>query len=266
MSERGVFAVDRGIFDHSVFAREPFTQREAWLWLIAEAAYKPRTKRAGGQVVSLKRGQLCHSVRFMADAWQWSKSRVDRFLDVIENQDMIRRESGTKTLLLTICKYDEYQRVSLPDRDNIGTDSGTRAGQERDKLEDIKNKEQETVAKATVRRHADWPEDYADQLWEIFPRKTEKKAGIDALKALYRADRVSWLEIVDGVERLFGCDPKFVPALARWVRGERWKDEQLPPPRAGPFVRKITGRSQLAAALDLGIPDEPGNAYPRLAN
>lgn len=83
MSERGVFAVDRGIFDHSVFAREPFTQREAWIWLIAEAAYKPRTKRSDGKVISLERGQLCHSIRFMAEAWQWSKSRVDRFLDVL---------------------------------------------------------------------------------------------------------------------------------------------------------------------------------------
>jgi len=52
MSERGVFAVDRGIFDHSVFAREPFTQCEAWIWLIAEAAYKPRTKRSDGKIIN----------------------------------------------------------------------------------------------------------------------------------------------------------------------------------------------------------------------
>lgn len=83
------------------------------------------------------------------------------------------------------------------------------------------------------RRHADWPEDFAEQLWEIYPRKTEKKAGMEALARLHRADRVSWLEIVNGVEHLFGCDPQFVPALARWLKGERWKDEQIrsrPPP------------------------------------
>lgn len=83
------------------------------------------------------------------------------------------------------------------------------------------------------RRHDDWPEDFAEQLWEIYPRKTEKKAGMEALARLHRADRVSWLEIVNGVEHLFGCDPQFVPALARWLKGERWKDEQIrsrPPP------------------------------------
>src|SRR5690242_8267379 len=97
MSERGVFAVDRGIWDHALFAAEPFSEREAWIWLVSEAAYKPRSRRADGKVIVTERGQLCHAVRFMAEAWQWSKPRVDRFLDRLENQDMIRRERGTRT-------------------------------------------------------------------------------------------------------------------------------------------------------------------------
>jgi len=32
----GFFAVDRGIFDNPSFAAEPFTQREAWMWLVAQ--------------------------------------------------------------------------------------------------------------------------------------------------------------------------------------------------------------------------------------
>ncbi|MBN9453236.1 MAG: hypothetical protein J0I42_14910 [Bosea sp.] len=141
MSERGVFAVDRGIFEHPAFQREPFTQREAWLWLVAEAAFKERSKRADGKVIHLQRGQLCHSIRFMAEAWQWSKSRVDRFLTMLENRDMLRSEIGTRIPIITICNYCEYQRVSLPERDKSGTTSGTRAGQERDKLEDTENTE-----------------------------------------------------------------------------------------------------------------------------
>lgn len=141
MSERGVFAVDRGIFTDPDFAHEPFTEREAFLWLVSEAAWKPHGKRADGKVVDLKRGQLVHAVRFMAEAWQWSKSRVDRFLDRLENRDMIKRDRGTRTPIITICKYDAFQRVSLPDRDNSGTTAGTSAGQQRDKLEDRETKE-----------------------------------------------------------------------------------------------------------------------------
>lgn len=45
-----------------------------------EAAYRPHRRNAVGSVVELDRGQLCASVRYMAQAWSWSKSRVNRFL------------------------------------------------------------------------------------------------------------------------------------------------------------------------------------------
>jgi hypothetical protein len=139
MSERGVFAVDRGIFNHPVFADEPLTEREAWQWLIAEAAWRERAKRVGSVVVKLKRGQLAASVRFMAEAWGWSKSRVGRFLDRLKIETMVSTDNGTGVLVITICNYDKYQRVSLPTGTESGTQTGTAAGQQRDKLEDIKN-------------------------------------------------------------------------------------------------------------------------------
>ncbi len=138
MSDRGVFAVDRGIFTDDLFADEAFTEREAWLWLIAEAAWKARRVRAGTAAVELARGQLCHSVRFMAEAWQWSKSRVDRFLSKLEKRDAISRTGGTATAIITVCRYDEFQRVALPERDSDGTGAGTDLGQQRDKRESIK--------------------------------------------------------------------------------------------------------------------------------
>lgn len=139
MSTRGVFAVDRGVFGHEVFADEPFTQREAWIWLIGEAAWKPRTRNIGGKVVSLERGQLAASLRFMAERWGWEKDAVARFLVRLKKHDMIATDSATGLSVITICNYGEYQRVSLPDAtySETGTATGTR--QERDKREDIKN-------------------------------------------------------------------------------------------------------------------------------
>ena len=76
MSARGVFAVDRGIWEHPVFAREPFSEREAFIWLVGEAAFRSRRVRlASGAIVELARGQLAHSLRFMASKWCWSEAR-----------------------------------------------------------------------------------------------------------------------------------------------------------------------------------------------
>lgn len=104
MSRGGVFAVSRGVFDHPFFAKEPYTEREAWLWLVGEAAWEPRKARVGNDMIMLQRGQLAHSERFMAQRWGWNKSRVHRFLIRLKIEAMLDRESNR----ITICNYDKY--------------------------------------------------------------------------------------------------------------------------------------------------------------
>jgi hypothetical protein len=141
LSERGVFAVDRGIWDHPSFANEPLTEREAWQWLISEAAFKPRKKRVGNSVFDLARGQLACSIRFMAEAWQWKKDKVARFLKRIEIETMIATQPRHDATIITICKYDIYQRVSLPSIVETETSNATPTRHQRDKLEDTKSTE-----------------------------------------------------------------------------------------------------------------------------
>jgi hypothetical protein len=119
VSERGVFAVDRGLFDHPRFAPEPFTEREAWQWMIGEAAYRAHTRRVGSATVSLSRGQMAHSIRFMAEKWKWTEARVRRFLSRLKGAPpkidaMIDAAIDAGVTVVTICNYDKYQKVSLP--------------------------------------------------------------------------------------------------------------------------------------------------------
>lgn len=101
------------------------------MWLVMEASWKDRTKRIGSVVVDLKRGQLAASIRFMADAWGWEKSTVDRFLKRLEKRDMIGTDSGTGVSIVTIRKYNDYQggaadsgTAEKPKRDSSGTAAG----------------------------------------------------------------------------------------------------------------------------------------------
>lgn len=98
----------------------------------------------------------------------------------------------------------------------------------------------------SARKHA-WPDDFADQVWSAYPRKTEKKAGIEALARIHRADRVAWPDLVSGIEGLGDSDPQFVPALARWLKGERWKDER---PQARPPPHRQAKRNTALDGLD----------------
>lgn len=109
--KRGLFTVDRGVFEHSAFAAEPFTEREAWLWIVSEAGWTDRSVRLGKgyDTVELKRGQLTHSLRFMADKWDWKKDRVARFLKMLEKRDMIATHSETGQTVITVCNYEKFQ-------------------------------------------------------------------------------------------------------------------------------------------------------------
>lgn len=200
MSERGVIAIDRGVFDHDCFADEPFTEREAWMWLIAEAAWKARTRRIGRVVVNLARGQLAASLRFMAERWGWNKDKVDRFLARLKNRDMIATDSATGISVITICNYNNYQKVSLPDATSAATQTETEVRQQRDKRESIKNIEVDSEANASD----------AGGVADV-PRETKKPVYTDSRHEL-------WGEAVPILVSLGASERAARSNIGRWLR------------------------------------------------
>jgi hypothetical protein len=215
MSERGVFAVDRGIWDHPMFnTGEPFSRREAWLWLLSAAAWKPMTVIRSGRPIKLARGQLVHSLRFLAEKWVWTKSKVERFLIELKTETAIGTESGTGSTVITICKYDEYQKTSLPHRDAPETAIGTRSGHDRDKEESIQNIQIDSVANATA---ADAASEAAVRSDSEKPVYTDSKhelwgEGVPILVSLGLTDRAArsnigrWLrDVSDDAQQVLGA-------------------------------------------------------------
>lgn len=153
MSE-GWVSLHRGWRDNPIFRGE-FSRADAWIWLIESACWKPTRTRIKGETVMLDRGELSFALRFMADKWGWSKSRVDRFLCDLRAESMIKTRSkiGTETghkagqgqSIVTICNYAKYQDSGETNRDNGDTKTGTTAGQQRDK-EEQGNKEISRIA------------------------------------------------------------------------------------------------------------------------
>lgn len=158
---RNVFAVARSIWDDSDFASEPFTEREAFMWLVSSAAWKDIRARGNAGAVDLKRGEFSFATRFLAEKWQWSKSRVDRFIQRIENRGMIRDTSRDSAKVYSVSKYNYFQVVGMPKRDSARDSewdtSGTEAGHERDKEETGKQDNRETKKEEARSAGADAP-------------------------------------------------------------------------------------------------------------
>lgn len=146
----GFITLHRGWRDNPIFNDREFSRGDAWIWLIENACWKPTRVRIKGDTVTLDRGELSYSVRYIADAWGWSKSRVDRFFDALRDEGMIETRSKNGTTadhkagqgqsIISICNYGKYQDIDSDERDNSGTETGTTAGQQRDNSGTNKNK------------------------------------------------------------------------------------------------------------------------------
>lgn len=128
MAESGYIRLHRAIWDHPVFRKEAFTEQQAFEWLISFAAWKPRQQRLGDHLIKLERGQVVGALRFLAENWRWSKSKVERFLERLKTEQMIETHTETGITIITVCNYDEYQGGE----DDAGTAAGSGAGNVRD--------------------------------------------------------------------------------------------------------------------------------------
>jgi len=137
----GWYRMHRGWMDHPVFRGDEFSRRDAFQWLIQEACFKPTDVRVASTIITLQRGQLAHSLRYLAKAWGWSEPRVRRFLKATQEAKIIDASADAGQTVITICNYEKYQvspRAADADRDAVATqarcvgDAKKKEGKERE--------------------------------------------------------------------------------------------------------------------------------------
>jgi len=96
----GWIRVARNVFDHGVFAHEPFSEREAWLWLVAKAAWKDTDIQVETTGEALRK------------AWSWnSRSRVARVLRRLEAEGFLSVKEQDKSILIIMQKNSSMFEV-----------------------------------------------------------------------------------------------------------------------------------------------------------
>lgn len=197
----GWYRLHRGWQDHAVFRNEPFSRRDAFVWLIENAAYERIKIDIAGAEHWLERGQVGHSLRFMAKAWKWDEARVRRFIASLRKAQIIDAAADAGQTIITIRKYEVYQtRERAPDapgdaaatQDRRSTDAKYKEG----KKEEEKGQQRDAVRYAfegsTIRLSA---EDLArwSQTYSAIPDLRAELASIDGWYAGQPVDgRKGW--------------------------------------------------------------------------
>jgi hypothetical protein len=251
----GYYLMHRGWRDNPVFAPEPYTEREAWEWLIEHAAFADRQERVGRQMVDLRRGQVPVSVRKLADSWQWSKSRVQRYLAKLASASMVGTVEVLDGTILSLCKYETYQDPTLSRTASGGTLAGQRTGQRQGHGAGHRKAAQAhcdpclfddesasggtlggtpngTISGTEIRtkegkEHIGDPDLLFDQWWEEVPRKAGKGQARIAFRAAL--GKAPFDVLLSGIQRYRqdrdGQDSRFTKHPATWLNGECWSDE-----------------------------------------
>jgi DNA replication protein DnaD len=101
----------RSRFENPLFEGEKYCKGYAWDWLVSNAAWKEKRVDVKGKIITLQRGQLSYSERFLAKAWGWSHGSVQRFLLRLQNEKMIRIETESGQSIISVCNYNKYQDI-----------------------------------------------------------------------------------------------------------------------------------------------------------
>lgn len=108
--------INRKLFHHHLWKEQrTYSRFEAWLDLLQAARFEDTEAKMliGCKMVKWVRSQLPASLRYLSARWQWSTKKVSSFIDLLESELMIHKETVKETgqTIITICNYDTYNTV-----------------------------------------------------------------------------------------------------------------------------------------------------------
>ena len=101
--------------------KEPFDKRSAWIDLIMMANHEDRQVMFNGKFIEVKRGEKITSLKQLSERWRWSRSKVKRFLNLLESGSMIELKTKQRYTSYKVVNYNVYQNEDISKRNEVET-------------------------------------------------------------------------------------------------------------------------------------------------
>lgn len=235
----GYYAMYRGWMNHPAIAEKIYSRRDAWCWLIENAAWSPMRKPWKNKIIVVNRGQVAASIRVLAEEWGWSVNRVVRFLDVLKTDTMVDTQTDTGMTIITICNYNEYQ-AGIKQTD-------TQADTQADTVTDTTKRREKNIRKNNTplppsgesqvafsleaeNENIDLPEDRFPVFMKIYPNKKDRSR---AKKSWDKATLAADPETIIAAAHQYAAEckkdkrpdsAKYIKHAATWLNNACWTD------------------------------------------
>lgn len=111
MSSKGFILLHRAIQDHWIYdEKRTFSKYEAWLDLLMMVNHSDNKVMQDGEFVTVKRGERITSIRELMNRWGWSNTKVNNFLKLCQEDNMIECIiHPKKKTVIKIVNYEKWQ-------------------------------------------------------------------------------------------------------------------------------------------------------------
>ena len=193
MSKKGYIRLHRQLQECWVWNGERYSRGQAWVDLILMANHKDVKMPIGENIEIIKRGQFVTSISKLADKWMWSFNTVKKFLNLLENDNMLTRKSDNSKTVITIINYELYQYSGDENEDNVDrpldrpTDrptngQGNEQGANRVTDTLIPNNNDNNDNKCIKNDKENIYSVHFEEFWKAYPRKKEKAKAYKCYK------------------------------------------------------------------------------------
>lgn len=106
----GWIKIHRSITSHWLYSeKRTYSKLEAWYDILLNVNFIDNKVMLKGKLYEVKRGESILSYESWGKRWNWDKSKVRRFFNLLQNDSMIELKCDNTTTHLTVCKYESYQ-------------------------------------------------------------------------------------------------------------------------------------------------------------
>lgn len=139
MNEKGWIRLHRQFMDQPAYFSEPFCRNMAWVDLLLLANHKPGIIFKRGNKIELKPGEVGYAQDSLAERWKWSRGKVIRFLNDLQNDGQIVQQKSKVVTKIIIANYKRYQSQIPQDDTTESTTDGRQTDDRRYRNKNDKN-------------------------------------------------------------------------------------------------------------------------------
>ena len=107
---QGWISLHRKLQNNPLWSSEPFTRGQAWVDLLLLANHEEGYIYVRDHKINIKRGDVGWSQNRLSERWQWSRTKIRKFLNDLEKEQQIKQLKSKSYTVIRLINYNDYQQ------------------------------------------------------------------------------------------------------------------------------------------------------------